>query len=210
MLVFVVFATLLSRLAGASGFIIGLIIGIIICLTFGISFYRNRMHAKKFNSGGWVVTLVALTIVILLIGVSIFYLGTSNPGVLLQGEQCIAASGYLCKNPVYNHSTGNIIVTLGQDTGTNWSTANFLFVPQGTTVLNGVQSISFTSNPANTLYNTVNKGLPSEQNVTVSFPVSGLVNINTTATGTIWVQYTTRQNSTFQYASMALINIKAS
>ena len=59
------------------------------------------------------------------------------------GTSCITPSGYLCQNPVYDHFTGNIIVTLGQITGTNWTTSNFVFVPQGTQLIpKGIPSVS--------------------------------------------------------------------
>jgi hypothetical protein len=41
--------------------------------------------------------------------------------------------------------------------------------------------------------------------------VSGTtINVGTPATGAIWVQYTTSSSSTFQYAQIATINVKAS
>jgi hypothetical protein len=159
-------------------------------------------------------TLIILSLSILIIGLII--LGLSSIGIFsipsggLLSNQCIPSSEYLCTNQTYNHFTGNIIVTLEQKTGTSWSTANFVFVPQGTAFSQGVPNISFTSNPANTIYGTIGKGLEVGQNISISLPVTGQINISTSATGAIWVEYTTATNKTPKYTQIALINIKAS
>ncbi|MGD0729525.1 MAG: hypothetical protein ABR981_05605, partial [Candidatus Micrarchaeaceae archaeon] len=118
---------------------------------------------------------------------------------------------YVCQNPIYNHTTGIISVYLGQDTGSNWTTTSFVFVPIGTQINKGIPSISFNSYPANTFYSE-NK-LTSGKIVNVSLQVNDTnppINIGTSAKGTIWVRYTIQGNLTQQYAQMASVNIKAS
>jgi len=120
---------------------------------------------------------------------------------------CIAGSGYICQNHMYKN--GGVVVTLGQNTGTTWTSANFVFIPQGTPIKSGLPAISFTSYPANTLL--ASTGLKSGQTVLMYLPLntttepSGTVDI-----GAIWVQYTIQGSPTPQYAQMAAIYLKAS
>jgi hypothetical protein len=163
---------------------------------------------------GWAILIIAVVLG------ALFSLGVFSSSNLL-GTACIASSGYLCSNPSYGHGTlgttgwpaGNIIVTVGQNTGTQWATANFVFVPDGTPLTSsGVPNTVFTGSPANTVYNSI--GLISGQQVTISLPVSNLnaastVSVGTPATGSIWAYYTTSAG-VGQYAQIATLNIKAS
>ena len=161
---------------------------------------------------GWAILILAVVLAVL------FGLGLFN-GNNLTGTKCIAAPGFLCVNPIYLHSNANIIVELGQDTGVNWISANFVFVPQGTPLTaNGIPEISFTSSPANTIL--ANQGMASSSSQTFYLPVNGL----TTATaiagsieqGGIWVEYTyTYQAGGIQiqqvsYSQIAQLTVKAS
>jgi hypothetical protein len=164
---------------------------------------KKGRHKKTWIFFGVVILVLALALFLFLsIGTFTTQLPPSPP--------CIGASGYYCQNAKYNQATGNIIVTLRQETGTNWTTANFVFVPQGTTTSNGIPSISFTSSPANTLYGTIGKGLPAGENILISLPVTGAVESNTIAFGSIWVAYTINQTNTLQYRYVATVYIKAS
>ena len=134
-----------------------------------------------------------------------------SPKSNIGSVNCIAQLGYTCINPIYLNSTANIVVTLGQNTGINWITANFVFVPQGTHINNGIPSISFTTFPANTIYSA--SQLNSGQTVILYLPVNGVtapVRIGTPAIGTIWAKYTSSNQSSIQYVQIASINIKAS
>ena len=162
---------------------------------------------------GWAILIIAVVLG------ALFSLGVFSGNTLL-GNACIASSGYYCQNPQYLHGTlgtgaaGNLIVTVGQNTGVNWATANFVFVPQGTATNGGVPTISFTSTPANT-FNAVN-GLVSGQTVSIYLPNNAIttagatVTVGTAAQGAIWAYYTTATSSVPQYAQVASINIKAS
>lgn len=161
----------------------------------------NKIYPK---SSGW---MAAIIMIIILVG---FFIGLPSfcPNPLL-GSACVAQAGYLCQSPSYNHITGNIAVTIGQNTGTRWTTANIVFVPQGTATTNGgIPAISFISYPANITYGST--GLISGQTVNIVLPVGKQVYVGTPATGSIWVQYTTQGNQTASYTQIAAINIKAS
>ncbi len=179
-----------------------------------VASYLISRKLKEFKFGA----AVAISI----IGLFLAYIFLGGLGVFCgaQFSPCVAADGYLCQNPVYNHITGNIAVILGQNTGQNWATANFVFVPQGTPLSNGLPvGISFTSYPANiTLSDHPNssygiEGLVSGQKLKILLPVEEVklpVSVGTPETGAIWVQYTTQGNSKAQYAQIASINIRAS
>jgi hypothetical protein len=174
----------------------------------------NAMKLKKAQSAmeylmtyGWAILIIAVVLG------ALFSLGVfSGTGIL--GTACIASSGYLCQNPIYLHTGGNVLVTLGQSTGTNWASANFMFVPQGQASSSGLPvtltSAGFTA-LGNTLYLT---GFTSGQSASITLPVNGVsgttINVGTPATGAIWVQYRTSSSATFQYAQIATINVKAS
>ena len=165
---------------------------------------------------GWAILIIAVVLG------ALFSLGVFSGSNLL-GSACVASSGYLCQSPVYSHSNGQIFVTLGQNTGTNWASANFVFVPEGTPNTNGLPSLMSTQPQValngNTIYGqgNVGTGVTSGQTVQVWLPVNtvststttGSVNVGIPATGAIWAQYTT-SSGVMQYTQVATINIKAS
>ena len=73
---------------------------------------------------GWAILIIAVVLG------ALFSLGVFSGSNIL-GTACIAGSGYLCQIRYISHTNGYIWVTLGQNTGTSWVTANFIFVPQG-------------------------------------------------------------------------------
>jgi len=177
----------------------------------------NRRHKAQsameyLMTYGWAILIIAVVLG------ALFSLGVFSSSNLL-GTACIASSGYLCSNPSYGHGTlgtypaGNIVVTVGQNTGTSWTTANFVFVPDGTSLTSsGVPNIAFTAYPANTQYATA--GLISGQQVTIDLPVSGLtaastISVGTPTTGSVWAYYTT-SSGTPSYVQVATLNVKAS
>jgi hypothetical protein len=158
---------------------------------------------------GWAILIIAIVLG------SLFSLGVFSSSSLL-GNACVAQSGFTCQTPVYNHQTGNIIVNIGQETYSNWLSATFVFVPQSVPyAANGIPSISFVSNPANTFYQM--GGLQSGQIVTVTLPVSNVtsipVRVGTSTVGTVWAYYTLlgpNAQPLVQYVKIASISIKAS
>ncbi len=178
---------------------------------------RAQSAMEYLMTYGWAILIIAVVLG------ALFSLGVFSGSSLL-GNACIASSGFLCSNPVYFHGTlapaataGNILVTVGQNTGTAWSTVNVVFVPQGTAlgVGTGLPNVNFVgSNVVTGLANVILGGLVSGQQQTITLPVSGLtgtVAVGTAATGAIWAQYTTSTTgSSPQYVQLATINIKAS
>jgi hypothetical protein len=148
------------------------------------------------------IILTLVVIFILLSSLSTFYV----PGITFYG--CSAESGYLCQNATYNNLTGNLTVILGQGTGINWTSASIVFVPFNIATVNGVPNISFGSNSANVLY--ADNGLSSRQIVSITLPVSGPVNVNTSTHGTIWAEYRTEEQPDPEYTKIAIVSIKAS
>ncbi|MGI0100829.1 MAG: hypothetical protein ACREBH_03905 [Candidatus Micrarchaeaceae archaeon] len=164
---------------------------------------------------GWAILIIAVVLG------ALFSLGVFSGNSLL-GNACVASSGFLCQNPIYSHATSNIVVSLGQNTGTTWDTAFFVFVPQGTPVSSGIPQlagnvpIDWSSVNGPPVYG-ITQGLVSGQTQTVTLPVNSLgigygntITVGTSATGAIWAEYTTSVSGTKQYAQIATINIKAS
>jgi hypothetical protein len=140
---------------------------------------------------GWAILIIAVVLG------AMFSLGLfGGAGVL--STTCIADSGFLCQNLLYSHTTGNLIVTVGQYTGLNWGVAAVEFVPQGTptnsiegTLISNFHStsnsISFSiDSPAVVMQYLQNGG-----EATLTLPVSAPHNtlIGSTVSGTIWVAY---------------------
>jgi hypothetical protein len=149
--------------------------------------------------------------IVLLVIIALFLFGLGGFGgseYQASGFGCKPDPNFSCHAPIYSHYSGNITVTISQSSGTKWTTANFVFVAQGITSSNGIPSISFTSNPANTLYGKTGSGLLSQQSISITLPVSGPVQVGTRATGTIWAAYTTTGTQTY-YAQIATIYIPA-
>ncbi len=172
-------------------------------------------HMKKAQSAmeylmtyGWAILIIAVTLSVL------FSLGVFNSNSI-NANACVATPGYLCKGAVYSHSTGNVIVTLGQDTGNDWLSANFVFVPAGTPFAKGLPVISFNAFPANTVLAT--QGLLSGSGeATLYLPVTGPENVGTPISGSIYVYYTYNIQSggipqlEKSYTEIGALNLKAS
>jgi ABC-type proline/glycine betaine transport system permease subunit len=193
--------------------IIALLIAILLCLIFGLSFYKNRKKAKRVTKSGLILTTVALIIALGL--VLIFFLYSSNlESRTVFPTTCISESNYYCQDANYKNASDSIFVTLGQETGTNWTSANFMYVPQNQTVSSGLPVTltyaAFRAGLGNTTYSAA--GLASGQTINVWLPVNGItghVPIGTETEGTIWAQYTTKQSGAAQYVQMGSLRLPA-
>ncbi len=175
---------------------------------------RRKMRTKKDQSAmeylmtyGWAILIIAVVLG------ALFSLGVFSGNSML-GTACIAQTGFLCQSPVYQHTNGGITVTLGQHTGTSWTTANVMFVPEGQANSGGIPATMTQAAFSAGLGNVIPSGIGSGQSITVNLPVNGVigsVNVGTAATGKIWVEYQTYgcMICTFQYAQMAAINVRA-
>ncbi len=171
---------------------------------------------------GWAILIIAVVLG------ALFSLGVFSGSSLL-GNACIASSGFLCQSPVYNHANDLITVQIGQNTGTSWTSANFVFIPQGTPSASGIPALIGTTNTFGT--NAVAPAAPasivgamiSGQTQSIGLPVNALgtgwggttnpantITVGQAATGAIWVAYQTSATGPLQYAQVASINIKAS
>ncbi|MDE1768504.1 MAG: hypothetical protein KGH64_03335 [Candidatus Micrarchaeota archaeon] len=169
---------------------------------------------------GWAILIIAVVMV------ALFALGVFNGQ---SSTACVASSGYLCQAPIYSHTTGNVVVTVGQTTGTNWATANVYFIAQGTPSPGGVPNpmTSLTAatcaqggqpgaNSIGCVIGAASPGLVNGQTATVSIPVSGGSAATTpttagqSAAGALWVAYTTSTApGTAYYVQIATVTLKA-
>ncbi len=131
-------------------------------------------------------------------------------------SSCIGSPGYYCSNPVFGHSTGNITVQIGQDTGTNWTAVNAIFVPdQYESAVVSAQNLgSGGIGGFGTAYsaNVYSIGsIPSGTQTTVHLNAwkGTRVAVGTAALGYIWVSYTTPADNTTQYTELASIGVYA-
>lgn len=214
----------LAILLNYLGAIFGFVLGVVLSFTFGIYFYKNQKKLKTINNEGTIFTLGSLfvTVVILFIFAS-FGINPNPGGGSLSTNVCVAQAGYWCQSPIYSHTTGQINVMIGQNTGYTWTNVHVVFVPQGSpTVPGGLPALVFSVNSitnGNVLYSGVN--LTSGEQITMTLPVNGIstnsltlltrpIPAGTAATGAIWAAYTTMTNSNIKYAQIATLNVKAS
>ncbi|MGC8687771.1 MAG: hypothetical protein ACP5RM_03710, partial [Candidatus Micrarchaeia archaeon] len=80
---------------------------------------------------GWAILVIAVVLG------ALFTLGIFNGGGML-GTTCVASAGFLCQNPIYLSTTGNMIATVGQSTGSTWYGVVFGFAPATGGMVNGV------------------------------------------------------------------------
>ncbi|VVB77118.1 Uncharacterised protein [uncultured archaeon] len=177
-----------------------------------------------------VMSAVLLCVFLLAFGLFIQLTSTEGPSTL-QGTTCIAGSGFYCGGLAYSHTTGNLIVSLGQNTGTNWTAWGIAYAPQGTDIVADIPKVKFS--PINSSDSSArNYSLPSGMQVFTRgniLPASASsIALGTATSGAIWVCFTTASgvtsinggegyctpigNSTakVQYAQIATLTAKAS
>ncbi len=152
---------------------------------------------------GWALLIISVVIVAL-VSIGIF----NNP----LGTTCIAAEGYTCQIGQYSATTGNIQVTIGQDSGSTWTSANIVFVnnsAQSSVVASGLSSLQLTPMP-NGDANTLPSGLASSVTTTVTLPATGTVRVGTGINGYIWASYSTgTSNGATIQAQVAQLTVKS-
>lgn len=175
---------------------------------------------------GWAILIIAIVIV------ALFSLGVFNSSQLLPTSCVAVSSGYNCATPVYH--SGVLTLLLGQATGTNWVTANIIFIPQGVTVpqassvspttliCNGVtQSTSIDA--SNTFQSSPNVGilcpnpggvssLNTGQRITLTFTTGNAGSIQTpgtTAIGSLEAYFQTQSGGTVYQVQIASVDLKA-
>ncbi len=128
---------------------------------------------------GWAILIIAIVIA------ALFLIGAFNGGL---GTFCNAQPGYTCSVTQYSAATGNLVVVIGQSSGSSWMTANAAFVPTASeSNVVSTSSISAFSQNTAALAN-----LGSGTSAAVTLPVSAPGTVaGSSTTGYIWVQYTT-------------------
>lgn len=129
--------------------------------------------------------------------------GPTTTTIQQYSSYCLAASGYRCLNPVLYAYTGNLNVTLGQSTGTNWTNVGFVFVPQGTATQNGIP-VTFNSSSIQ-YYTYISSGNTYYFNLPVTY--AGVAR-GTSITGTVWAKYHL-YGSTAYYTQLASAQLTA-
>jgi hypothetical protein len=184
----------------------------LLCPIVIILWQSQSLKKAKNSKTGWIVAIILILVILF----GVWYVFETSALSQQPMHGCVANTEFLCQNPVYNHN-GDIVVTLGQGTGANWTSANFVFVPQGTQAHQIYQpanafipNVSFISYPANTTYGSI--GLKSGQQEQISLPInnSALFNGGLEAEGSIWAEFTTQGYSTPQYTQIATISINTS
>ncbi len=165
--------------------------------------FRLQSAMEYLMTYGWAILIIAVVLG------ALFSLGVFN-GTALLGTTCIATSGYTCQGPVYSHTSGNLLITFGQNTGVNWATANVYFVNQTKESVmagGGPTALALPTNIIGTL--------ATGQTISLSLPVSGAGSsstpIGTTVTGYLWATYTTPTSAgTTLFTQVATVTAKAS
>ena len=157
---------------------------------------------------GWAILIIAVVMV------ALFSLGILGGSPL--GTTCLPQSGYVCSNPALVPTSFNVI--LGQATGTNWATSNFIWVPSGTAV---PSTQVCTAAVANSLagpgysclvdYSNPSTALSSGQTVSLSVAPGGTApTVGQSFSGQIWALYTTSSggSTVYQVQVTSGVNLK--
>jgi hypothetical protein len=147
----------------------------------------------KQNSKNNTTMVIAFVVIVAVIASILFFLYKPSQ-VPIAGSSCVGQANFACGSSAYNYANGNLTATITQSSGSNWSIATIIFVPQGTAWTGGT---------------TLNNGLKNGVSTTVMLPVSGPVQIGTKVDGTIWAQYQTNVGGTMYYAELAAVNATA-
>jgi hypothetical protein len=157
------------------------------------------MAASKSNNTTTILLLVIVILVLLLAGAYLFQSRSgSSPNSLT--SSCSGVANSSCQSPSYNHSNGNLTVQIKQNSGTNWSVATVIFVPNGTPTVSGVPSVSWSSGVS------LSGGLNNGVATSVQLPVSGKTSIGSSVSGTLWVQYQTNAGGTYYYTELGSVH----
>jgi len=188
---------LMLTTGGATSSFFGLIffVGISVIMALGIwSFILHIIALSKLQgitrlTSFGIIVAVGIIIYVIILAFSVtlgglFSLGLFSPGTSsFVATICIPSTGYTCSTPIYSHATGQLTVTIGQNTGTSWESWGVAYAPTGTgTASNGSPDVE---------YYAMNGSLGSGMEKTVTLPVSASVPVGSVASGRIWVCYYT-------------------
>ncbi len=178
---------------------------------------NNKKNVKAQSAMEYLMTYGWAILIIAVVLGALFSLGVFSSSNLL-GTSCIGYSGYECQNPLLH--SGTFTATVGQSTGTSWTTTNLVLMQYGGGTPTQASFNSFGTNTITCPPYIVSGGLASGQSTTFS-TVNALTgaatcsalstlasSVGSTISGTIWAEYTS--GGTFGLISqVATINIKA-
>ncbi|HUY70475.1 MAG TPA: hypothetical protein VMV00_02825 [Candidatus Baltobacteraceae bacterium] len=152
--------------------------------------FRAQSAMEYLMTYGWAILVIAVVLAIL------FSIGVFSGGSFL-GTSCIAASGYLCQNPVVFHTGNTLTFTFGQNTGATVynvivgvasQSSGLSAVGFPTSVAQSFNGLAGTS-PISTLVSGQTTSISVNLPISSTFLSSNI--IGTTFTGYVWVNYST-------------------
>lgn len=143
---------------------------------------------------------VAVIIVVILAAVLIFSTTLKGKAGSYENQtsssSCSQLGGFTCSDPSYSYSTGDLSLYVGQNTGSNWTNVQVIFVPAGTNYTNGVPNVDWTT------AGNVTGGLQTGSRAYVTLPATNPVGVGTKLTGEIWAKYQLNIGGTYYYAEL--------
>ena len=163
--------------------------------------FKGQSAMEYLMTYGWAILIIAIVLA------ALFSLGVFGGGLGLPNA-CIAQSGFSCSSPVYGHATGNILVTIGQNTGASWVAANIIFA--NATTLSTITGGTWPTVPgSNAISNTITAWYSGSVQ-SVNIPVSPTTTaIGTGVSGQLWARYQTVAAGTFYFTEIAVVTAKA-
>jgi hypothetical protein len=148
---------------------------------------RAQSAMEYLMTYGWAILIIAVVLG------ALFSIGVFS-GTSLLGTACVASPGFYCGGLFYSHTTGNILINLGQNSGTGWTNTMFAYAPQGTATVGGIPSVLFYS-PNSLLSGQVISGMMLPATSSASTPVG------TSTAGSIWACYVTATGAAISSAA---------
>lgn len=143
------------------------------------------------------------------------------------GTSCLAQSGYICQTPIAHNNI--LTATIGQTTGSTWTTTDLVWVPQGTSAPNATGNILPCGAPtANAMYWApvstpgvgftcsagsdaagTNNALANGQTTQAYFVFQGAIPpVATSAAGQIWAYYQLQKGGSVYRTQIATLTLK--
>ncbi len=172
---------------------------------------RSKIQNKIFNNKNKylirLIIIILVLIILFIIEILPQMFGTVSSSRL--PGACTANPEYKCLEWIYSVTTGNVLVNIGQTTGTNWTTAEIYLVPNGVqTNSNGIPELLYATGTSGG--NVIVGGLDSGATAQLTLPVTvpGIFP-NASNFGTIWAVYTTRSGEQPYYANIGTFTFKS-
>ena len=173
--------------------------------------FKGQSAMEYLMTYGWAILIIAVVLSALLA------LGIFNSSGL--PTACLSQPGFQCTGATYVHggapNGGNMIITVGQSTGTAWAQANIIFLnltniatfqANGNFLASNSQCTSTCISPTNAL-GLLNTGSATQ----VYLPVSGNsvagTPVGISTTGQIWARYVLGAST--YYSEIGVITVKA-